>query len=187
MSSFRYHLPTDFFSELYICFHVLHNVQHKISQMFMMLKHSLVLTYFQDYYVEVSINDQSDFYVILNILQKITIGYISRHWVELVLAVREISGKGQGFFCQTRGNPDPVRDEIIHPFTNFNICTFEVLEWIYGNFIPHCVYDYLYMPRLKLILIAKSRPRNLTWTTIHLSTPKLKILNEDGFRMEVYY
>ena len=45
----------------------------------------------------------------LNILQKITTGYISRQWLEFVLAVREISGKSQGiFFCEPRGNPGSV-------------------------------------------------------------------------------
>ena len=35
--SFKYHLPNDFFLN-FICFHVLHNVRHKISTIFMMLK-----------------------------------------------------------------------------------------------------------------------------------------------------
>ena len=40
-----------------ICFHVLHNVRHKMSTIFMMLKCSFVLTYFQDHYVEESIDE----------------------------------------------------------------------------------------------------------------------------------
>ena len=36
----------------------------------------------------------------------ITIWYISQQWLEFVFAVREMSGKSQGFFfCHPRGNP----------------------------------------------------------------------------------
>ena len=42
------------------------------------------------------------FYVVLNILQKITTGYISRQWLEFVVAVREKSGK---FFLTTLWQP----------------------------------------------------------------------------------
>ena len=39
-------------------------------------------------------------------IEKITTGYISRQLLEFVLAVREMSGKNQGFFfCQPHGNP----------------------------------------------------------------------------------
>ena len=36
--------------------------------------------------------------------------------------------------------PSKVWDEITYPFPNFNVCTFEVWEWI-GNFIPHFTMD----------------------------------------------
>ena len=49
-------------------------------------KRSFVLTYFQDHYVEESSDEQCDFYVGLNIVQKLP------QWLEFVLAVREMSG-----------------------------------------------------------------------------------------------
>ena len=38
-------------------------------------------------------------------IEKITTGYISRQWLEFLLAVREKSGN---FFCQPHGNPGRV-------------------------------------------------------------------------------
>ena len=38
MASFKYHLPNYFFSLNFICFHVLHNVWRKKSEIFMMAK-----------------------------------------------------------------------------------------------------------------------------------------------------
>ena len=38
--------------------------------------------------------------------EKKNTGYLSRQWLEFVLAVREMSGKSQGIFsCQVCGNP----------------------------------------------------------------------------------
>ena len=42
MSSFKYHSPNDFFLN-FNCFHVLHNVRHKILTIFMMLKSENVI------------------------------------------------------------------------------------------------------------------------------------------------
>ena len=62
-------------------------------------KRSFVLTYFQDHYVEESSDEQCDFYVGLDIVQKLP------QWLEFVLAVREMSGKSQGIFLwQPSGN-----------------------------------------------------------------------------------
>ena len=58
-----------------------------------------MLSYFQDHYVKAAIIDEwYDFYVVLNILQKINTRFILRQWLEFVLVVREMSGKSQGFF-----------------------------------------------------------------------------------------
>ena len=41
--------------------------------------------------------------------------------------------------------PDTMRDEINHPFPNFNGCAVEVWEWI-NNFIPHLIMDVITYP-----------------------------------------
>ena len=104
MSWLKYHSPNDFFLN-FIYFHVCMMFGIRYWQFSWCWKHSLVWTYFQDHYVEASIDKWCDFCVVLNILQKITTRSISWQWLEFVLAVREMSGKSQGFFfCQPWGN-----------------------------------------------------------------------------------
>ena len=93
MSSFKCHSPNDFFFLNFICFHVLHNVGHKISIIFMMLKtfscadlFSRPLCWNMYWWI-------MWFLCGFEYIAKITTGYISRRWLEFVLAVREMSGR----------------------------------------------------------------------------------------------
>ena len=97
MSSFKYHSSNNFCSKFYL-FSCLHNVRHEISTIFMMLKTfscadllSRPLCWSIYWWI-------MWFLCGFEYIAKITTGYISRQWLEFVLAVREMSGKSQGFF-----------------------------------------------------------------------------------------
>ena len=88
MSPFKYHSPNDFVVN-FICFHVLHNVQHKMSTIFMMLK-----TF-----------SCADLFSISLLLCGIE--YIAKNHCRVYIAIVTgiCSGSQGNFFCQTRGNP----------------------------------------------------------------------------------
>ena len=104
--SFKYHLPNDCFLN-FICFHVLHDVQHKIPTIFMMLKMFSCADLFLRPLCWSIYWWIMWFLCSFQCIAKITTGYILRQWLEFVFAVREMSGKSQGiFFCWPRGNPE---------------------------------------------------------------------------------
>ena len=103
MSSFKYHSPIFFQTLFVFMFCIMFGTRYqKFSWCW---KRSFMLSYFQDHYVEVSkVDEWHDFYVVLNILQKINTMLILRQWLEFVLAVREMSGK-RDFFLPTPWQP----------------------------------------------------------------------------------
>ena len=74
------------------------------------LKHSLVHTYFQDHFIEASIDELCSFYVVLFIMYIAT----SHHRVYIATVTGSCVGSqgklGNFFFCRPHGNPDYVRN-----------------------------------------------------------------------------
>ena len=92
------HLPNVFFFFFKLCFHVLHNVRHKVSTIFMMLKMFSCTDLFSRPLCWSIYWWMMWFLCGFEYIAKITTGYISQQWLEFVFAVREMSGKSQGIY-----------------------------------------------------------------------------------------
>ena len=97
----------------FICFHVLHNIRHKISTIFMMLKMFSCADLFS------RLLCWSIYWWIMwfpcgfEYITKITTGYISQQWLELVFAVN-IREKSGNYFL-----PTPWQTYYCYPCTLF--------------------------------------------------------------------
>ena len=90
----------------FIYFYILHNVWYKISTIFVMLKMFSCADEFSSHHVEASVDAKLDFYVVLNILQKITMVCIATVTGICAGSQGNVRERSRIFFCQPRCNPE---------------------------------------------------------------------------------